>query len=140
MGTCFSKKKGSSSYTVASKGGVAVSSSTPIGTAVEEASNSKPNSEIRETNLKPLKKDNTKETLHLEKQEQSEEGEVTHNKKKQIFVIKHRRSHDGREKESKQVMDHELVCTTTTSAHPSIEEATSAADELLENKNNKVNN
>lgn len=93
MGTCLSKKKGSSSTTSPLAGRTKSATTAP---AVSELKNSSRNGET-EPELK-LKKENKKV---LEKHESAQEGGKGH-VKKQIFIIKHRKSHDDRERNDEQ--------------------------------------
>lgn len=110
MGTCFSKKKPSSSSSSSSSlpptipsSFVAVSSEA----AMADLNSCKPSN--NNNNIKSSKSDSTetaktklKPDKAKEKQEQEAEAEQPATVKKEIFVIKHRKSHEGsRERDSK---------------------------------------
>lgn len=104
MGACLSKKKTSSFSSppgpacAAKCGNVAVSSATVMA-APNNCDNIKPKSENTEMKTK-TKPEKTTTTLQQGKQEQAEEATAT--VKKEIFVIKHRKSHEGtRDRDSK---------------------------------------
>lgn len=115
MGTCFSKKKTSSSSSsfscppsvAADCGNVAVSSATamayPNNCNHSNSLKSKPENTETKTKLKPEK---TTATLQQGNQEQAEEEATM--VKKEIFVIKHRKSHEGsRDRDSKNPLPHQ---------------------------------
>ncbi|KAI9100127.1 hypothetical protein K1719_024345 [Acacia pycnantha] len=126
MGTCFSKKKGSSSSSSPVVETKSFSSSAPPEPKKNSAnviSVSKPKVETEPQ----LNLDNDKKTALPEKQEpvrEDEGGQV----KKEIFIIKHRKSHDDRERNSK--------CSPTVHQNASVNgvaenEATNEAAEFL---------
>lgn len=101
MGGCFSKKKGSSS---ASSTVAAVSSAPKADLRISQISDDrsgnnnstlKVKEESGELKMKLKKEKKTGQATQDEQQVKEDEGGLV---KKEIFVIKHRRSHDGRER------------------------------------------
>lgn len=132
MGTCLSKKKGSSNPSPHAGTKSVLASSTALPQLQKNHENgvtvtlSKP-----ETIIPPKKKNTVQEKMDPEVVKEDEEGQV----KKEIFIIKHRKSHDEREKRSSKIQ----TCTESANwlAPPGASAATSETTTESESMGNK---